>query len=208
MWGLISQPPSQGFLAIRWFSTFFFVGYIIAKYQTYILSFKSQLFLISLFLFPILLPFWDIGVTQFADIGFIRLIISFILALFGITLSYYIVRSLNNTKIYEFLTLCGEFSLEIYIVSNLLALISVITQVHFWFGGGMTSILSGTLIFMLISLIFSMVLSYNMTFSTFLFGRWALKNSPHHIKNHMLFLSTTIVFVYTVSIFWSILKTF
>jgi fucose 4-O-acetylase-like acetyltransferase len=38
MWGLISQPPSQGFLAIRWFSTFFFVGYIIAKYQTYILK--------------------------------------------------------------------------------------------------------------------------------------------------------------------------
>jgi len=175
MWILIKQPPFPGFLAIRWFSLFVFVGYVVAEYKDYIFNFKNQLLLISLFLFPILLPFWDVQVIQFADVESIHLLINFILALFGIVLSCYLVRLLNNTKIYDFLILCGRFSLEIYVISNFLALISVITQVNLWFGEGITSLLSGTLIFLFISLIFSLIFSYNRICSIFLFGRWALK---------------------------------
>jgi fucose 4-O-acetylase-like acetyltransferase len=208
MWILVAHPPFQGFLVIRWFSPFVFVGYIIAKYKNYILNFENQIFLISLFLFPLLLPFWDIRVIQFADVGFINLSIAFILAILGITLSFHIVRLLSSTKVYKFFTLCGQFSLEIYVISNFLALISSMTQVHLWFGAGMINLLSGTLLFVFISLIFSLILSYKKTFSTFLFGRWALKYPQSNVKNFILFLSITIIYVYIFSIFLGISKAF
>lgn len=187
MWVFFAQPPFQGFLAIRWFSPFVFVGYITAKYKNYIFNFNKIMFPVSLFLFLILLPFWDIRVIQFAEVGFTHLIINFILALFGITISYYIVKLLKNTKIYTFLVFCGMFSLEIYVISNLLALISTITQIRFWFGEGIVSLLSGTLTFTFISLILSLILSYNQICSTLLFGRWVLKHPLRIIKNNVFF---------------------
>jgi len=176
MWIFIAKPPVQGFLAIRWFSLFVLVGYIIAEYKEYIFNFKNQIFLISLFSFPIFLPFWDIRVNQFAYVGITHLLINFILALFGIILSYYIVRLLRNTKLYDFLILCGNFSLEIYVISNVLTLIFQLAERKFWFGDGTVMILSGTLIILSISLICSLILSLNKTWSTFLFGRWAYEH--------------------------------
>lgn len=207
MWLLVDQPPFQGFLPIRWFFPFVFVGYIIAKYKDYIFNFENRLFLISLFLFPILLPFWDIRIIQFADVGFIRLLTSFVLALSGIILSYYVIKLLKNTKIYDFFTLCGEFSLEIYIISNILGLFSQITNINFWFGDGIISLLSGTLIFLFFSLTLSLIFSYNKSCSTLLFGRWVLKHSPSNIKYHLFFLSIALIYIYVSSILLNISKT-
>lgn len=207
MWILVDRPPFHGFLPIRWFFPFFFAGYLVSKHKNYIFNFENQLFLISLLLFPILLPFWDIRVIQFADVGFIRLLISFVLALSGIILSYYIIKLLKNTKIYDFFILCGEFSLEIYIVSNILALLSQITRINFWFGDGIVSLLSGTLILLFLSLFLSLIFSYNKIFSMLLFGRWVFKYPPDNIKYHTFFLSMTIIYIYIFSIFLSISKT-
>ncbi len=208
MWILIAKPTVQGFLAIRWFSPFVLIGYFIAEYKEYIFNYKNKLFLISLFSFPILLPFWDIRVNQFAYVGIIHLLINFILALFGIILSYYVVRLLRNTRLYDFFVLCGNFSLEIYVTSNALMLLFQLSRINFWFGDRTLIILSGTMIILSTSLICSLILSLNETCSTFLFGRWTYKHLVSNVKNQMFLLSTTVIYIYIFSIFLNISKTF
>lgn len=180
------NPPVQGLLIVRWFSPFVLLGYITAEYKESIFE-KSYIFPLSAVLFAILLPSWSKYVITFARVNDINLIIDFILAITGIVLSYCLIKSLRLTFIDKFLKFCGVISLEIYLVSNFFALILIqIAHVQFWIGNGLLAYLTGTIVFLSISIAFSILLSYNRYISVLLFGRWSSKNIKFNLIFHSL----------------------
>jgi fucose 4-O-acetylase-like acetyltransferase len=168
--------PVQGLLVIRWFSPFVLLGYLAAEFSGKLLE-KQYFMTLSSTLFVLLLPSWDKRVITLGNIGAVKLIIAFILASTGIVFAYSLIKSLQETFVNRFLTICGYLSLEIYLVSNFLALLLIqIFHLRFWLGDGLIAYITGTIIFLFIALTVSLILSYNRTISTILFGRWSLKN--------------------------------
>jgi len=175
-WFVIT-PSVQGLYAVRWFAPFVLAGYFAAKYKDVLMGNKKLSILSSLLLFPLLLPFWDLGVIQFASVGYMTLLVCFTLAMLGTAISYAIINLLKGTVINKCFVFCGVFSLEIYLISNLLALLSIqIFHIPLWFGTGMVAVLSGSVTFLLISAVLVLLLSYNKYISIMLFGRWSFKN--------------------------------
>jgi fucose 4-O-acetylase-like acetyltransferase len=183
------NPPFQGLLIVRWFSPFVLLGYIAAEYKERIFK-KLYIFPLSAVLFALLLPSWSKYVINFANVNNLNLIIDFILAITGIVISYCLIKSLQITIINKFLKFCGIYSLEIYLVSNFLALLLIqIAHVQFWIGNGLLAYLTGTIVFLSISIVFSIIFSYNRYISILLFGRWSSKNINFNLIFHTLIKS-------------------
>lgn len=169
------EPPVQGLYLIRWFSPFVLIGYIVAENKSYVL--KKPLFPLAAITFALLLSSWNKYVIYFSNANCYDLVVDFILALAGILLAYCLVKSLHINCVSKFLKICGIYSLEIYLISNILALLTIqIVHVQLWVGSGLLAYLTGTVAFLSISLIFSVILSYNKYISVLLFGRWSFKN--------------------------------
>jgi fucose 4-O-acetylase-like acetyltransferase len=172
-WGC--EPPVQGLILVRWFSPFVIIGYLAAERGEKLIE-KKYLVPLASIIFILLLPSWSKYVIYF-NASFLGLIIDFILAITGIIMAYGLMQSLKKTLVDKFLNFCGIYSLEIYLISNFVALILVqIVPVQFWIGQGLTAYITGTMVFLLISLLFAVILSYNKYVSLLLFGRWSWKN--------------------------------
>lgn len=169
-------PVFQGIYSLRWFPAFVFIGYLFAMYKDKFLN-KEFLYQMSVLIFILLLPFWSVTVINLTETDAIKLTINFILAITGMIVTYKLVKSLKNTKLYNFFVFCGAFSLELYIVSNFLALIASLFKVHLWLGNGIIAILSGTAIYVILSIVIVLILSYNKNISIILFCRRSLKKS-------------------------------
>lgn len=168
--------PIQGLVLIRWFSPFVLIGYLAARYRDQIIE-KEYLFPLSSVIFILLLPSWSQYVLIFGNVGTTNLIIDFVLAMTGIIMAFGLLWSLRKTFVSKLLNLCGFFSLEIYLVSNFIALLLIqIFRIHFWIDQGLTAYISGTIVFLLISIFLAMILSYNKYVSLLLFGRWSWKS--------------------------------
>lgn len=174
-WGF--EPPVQGLVLVRWFSPFVIIGYLVAERHEKLIE-KKYLFPLASILFILLLPSWSKYVLYFGNASVAGLVIDFILAITGIIMSIGLMQSLRKTPVDTFFQFCGIYSLEIYLVSNFIALVLIqITQVQFWIGQGLTAYITGTTVFLVISLFASVGLSYNKYVSILLFGRWAWKNT-------------------------------
>jgi len=173
-WGF--EPSVQGLILVRWFSPFVIIGYLVAERGRNLIEKKCLVPLASI-IFILLLPSWSKYAIYF-NASFSGLIIDLILAITGVIMAYGLIQSLKKTQVDKFLNFCGIYSLEIYLVSNFLALIFVqIVHVQFWIGQGLIAYITGTIVLLLISLLFAVTLSYNKYVSLLLFGRWAWKNT-------------------------------
>jgi len=135
-------------------------------------DYKEHLYQISIMTFILLLPLWNVTVINFSETGVLKLSINFILVITEMIIAYKFIKSLKNTKLYSFFEFCGVFSFEIYINFSFLALITIqILQVHLWLEGGIIAILSRTLVYVVLSIVIVLKLSYKKNISFRLFGR-------------------------------------
>jgi len=179
-WGF--EPPVQGLMLLRWFSPFVIIGYLVADRGRSLLQ-KEYLVPLASIIFILLLPSWS-KYSIFFNSSFSGIIIDLILAITGIIMAYGLIQSLKKTPVDKFLNFCGIYSLEIYLVSNFLALIFVqILHIQFWAGHGLAAYITGTIILLFISLLFGIILSYNKYISILLFGRWPWMNIKERINN-------------------------
>jgi len=181
-WGF--EPPVQGIILVRWFSPFVIIGYLVAQQKDKIIEIKYLVPLASI-IFILLLPSWSKYSIYFGSTGF-GVIIDFILAITGIIIAFGLMKSLEKTQVNKFLNFCGIYSLEIYLISNFVALLLIqIAHVQFWIGQGLMAYITGSAVFLAISLMFAVVLSYNKNISIFLFGRWPWKNFKSETNNYL-----------------------
>ncbi|MDG6256464.1 MAG: hypothetical protein QCH35_02585 [Methanomicrobiaceae archaeon] len=166
----------QSLRIVRWFSPFVIIGYLAAKNYENIVN-NKYIYPLATMIFILLLPSWTgYAPKGFINFGIIPLIIDFILSIAGIIVAWGLMRSLAKTPIDKLLKFYGIYSLEIYLVSNFVALILIqIEHVQFWIDQGMTAYITGTIVYLLISLILAVLLSYNKYVSLLLFGKWSWK---------------------------------
>ena len=163
---------SSVLLILRWFSPFVILGYAAAKNWTWITE-RKYLVPLLILIFMLLLPSWSGYSISFISTNNLNLIVDFILAISGIGFAYYLISSLQETQIFEFLNFCGIYSLEIYIVSSFIALLFAIWHIQFWIGSGLTAYITGSAVLLSISLFVSVILGHYRIISILLFGRWS-----------------------------------
>jgi len=168
-----------GWGLVQWHIPFFIGGYLLAKdidkwmfWRTYVLGLSAAAF-------PLLVSIWKRtmtpeGVTNFAKFlsehrirhcetiviyGYLYLV-----PFLGIGVSYLVVCIIKKTRIYQWLIYLGGFTMEIYIL-------------HFYFlsvrfGTGVTAIITGTVMALIISHAVAQLLEKNVWLKRILFGRF------------------------------------
>lgn len=163
---------SSVLLITRWFSPFVLLGYFVSKNWTWITE-RRYFISILILIFILLLPSWYGYSISFVVSNKLNLVVDFILAISGIGFAYYLLYSLKETKIFGFLSYCGVYSLEIYILSAFMALLFTIWHIQFWIGSGLTAYITGSAVLLSFSLFGSVILAHYRIVSILLFGRWS-----------------------------------
>jgi fucose 4-O-acetylase-like acetyltransferase len=158
------------------YTPFVVAGYLVSQYKDCI-SGKNLKFLeifgSILFLFLFLFKYSTIFVS--INSGLFYLYYTWAIALAGIILSWGIIRLIMNYNFSFGFVICGIFSLEIYL-THLIILNGFSAKLWpLWIGSGGVAIVTGSVALLLLSLIASLLLSYNEKISEILFGRWSFK---------------------------------
>jgi fucose 4-O-acetylase-like acetyltransferase len=128
---LINDIPinSFGFYLMKWYFTFFILGYIIAEHKVLLKSYILKFQIASVILFPLLVIFWQrVQNPLFTPyllkipfnhkmniINFILLCYKYTVPLFGIAFVIFIVNKIRKFKIYKLLCWLGLYTIDIYI---------------------------------------------------------------------------------------------
>jgi fucose 4-O-acetylase-like acetyltransferase len=151
------------------------IGYLICFYKEGI---SKNILLIEIFgsaLFPILCVFKFGSYYPGINNSLFYLYYGYALAATGIILSWWIIKSIVNYKISYLFIVCGIFTMEIYLTHLIILNYFTLRNWPMWFGTGTTAVISGTSVVITLSLILSLILSYNEKISTIIFGKWSIK---------------------------------
>ncbi len=170
--GLDSNPVLHQIVV---YTPYVLAGYLACRYRGMISEKSNTIAITGSIVFLILFFFKFYVSLPVINSSLFYLYYSYIMALGGIILSWFVIRSIINYRITTAFIVCGIFSLEIYLVH--LVLINYFTFQHWplWIGSGILAAVSGTIILTGLSLIFSLILAYNEKISMILFGRWSWK---------------------------------
>jgi fucose 4-O-acetylase-like acetyltransferase len=154
-------------------TTFVFIGYLVSQYKEYIFNRLKVIEISGIILFIVLSFLKYAKILPVVNNNLFYTVYYYILALGGIILSWSIIHMITRYKISKGLIFCGIFTMEIYITH--LIILNYFTFRHWplWLGSGFFQVLTGTFSLLVLSLIASLILSYNRIIGIVLFGRWA-----------------------------------
>ena len=157
---------------IVFYTPFVVIGYLASEYKDKISCNVPVIEILGsiLFLLLFVLKFWKLLPENFFNLYY-----SYMIALAGIILSWFVVEKIIHMKISSVFVFCGILSMEIYLTHLVILNYFTFRQWPLWFGTGLTAIISGTIVILSLSVIFSLILSYNKKISTLICGRWSWK---------------------------------
>jgi len=167
---------------IVFYTPFVVIGYLASEYKDKISCNVPVIEISGSFLFLLLfvLKFWKLLPANFFNLYY-----SYVVALAGIILSWLVVEKIIHMKISHIFVFCGILSMEIYLTHLVILNYFTFRQWPLWFGTGLTAIISGTIVLLTISVILSLILSYNKKISSLIFGRWSWQYLFSHEKEKL-----------------------
>lgn len=172
---LTSLNAINAVLQIVYYTAFVIIGYLVCTWKDHLSSHISTFEIVGSILFVILFSVKYASLLPKVNSALFYLFYSYVLASTGIILSWSAIKLIINSKIVKPFIFLGVFTMEIYLIH--LSILNYFTyrQWPLWFGTGLSAIISGTLTLLTISIILSLILSYNKKVSTVIFGRWSWK---------------------------------
>jgi fucose 4-O-acetylase-like acetyltransferase len=173
---IIPLTPLDAIMAVHqivFYTPFVIIGYLVCTWKDHLSPHIAILEISGSILFVILFSVKYASLLPTVNSSLFYLFYAYTLALTGIILSWSAIKLIRNrTLAYPFI-FCGIFTMEIYLVH--LIILNYFTYLHLplWIGSGIVAVVSGSIVVLTLSLLAAVVLSYNKSISTILFGRWS-----------------------------------
>jgi len=150
------------------------IGYLICSYRTILSKYILFIEISGSLLFPVLFWFKFSPYYLVINNSLFYLYYTYILALSGIILSWWIIKLIIKLKLSYAFVVCGIFSMEIYLIHLLILNYFTLHNWPLWFGTGIIAVISGTFVVIILSLTLSLIINANEKISMIIFGRWSI----------------------------------
>jgi fucose 4-O-acetylase-like acetyltransferase len=173
---IIPLTPLDTIMAVHQivvYTPFVILGYLVCTWKERLSPYVTIIEILGSILFVILFTVKSASLIPTINSAQFYLFYAYGLALTGIILSWSAIKLISNrTLAYPFI-FCGFFTMEIYLTHLIILNYFTYLRLPLWIGSGAVAIISGTLVVLCLSIIGTLVLSYNKYMSTLIFGRWS-----------------------------------